>query len=67
MLRFLTAGESHGPALIGIVEGLPSGLAIEVDAKGVTRPVEGKAPNATVALTTNPARFFELYLSRVAP
>jgi inosine-uridine nucleoside N-ribohydrolase len=42
-------------------------LAIGVDAKGFTRPVAGKAPNATVALKTNPARFFELYLSRVAP
>jgi len=31
MLRFLTAGESHGPALIGIVEGLPAGLGIEPD------------------------------------
>jgi chorismate synthase len=28
MLRFLTAGESHGPSLTVIVEGLPSGLAI---------------------------------------
>ncbi len=26
MLRFLTAGESHGPALVTIVEGLPKGL-----------------------------------------
>lgn len=32
MLRFLTAGESHGPALTGIVEGLPAGLAIDVEA-----------------------------------
>ncbi len=32
MLRFLTAGESHGPSLSVIVEGLPSGLAIDVDA-----------------------------------
>lgn len=32
MLRFLTAGESHGPELVGIVEGLPAGLAIDVDA-----------------------------------
>lgn len=32
MLRFLTAGESHGPALIGIVEGLPAGLRVNVDA-----------------------------------
>lgn len=31
MLRFLTAGESHGPALVAIVEGLPAGLPITVD------------------------------------
>jgi chorismate synthase len=28
MIRFLTAGESHGPALVTIVEGLPSGLEV---------------------------------------
>ena len=28
MLRFLTAGESHGPGLVTIVEGLPSGLEV---------------------------------------
>jgi chorismate synthase len=28
MLRFLTAGESHGPSLTVIVEGLPAGLAV---------------------------------------
>ncbi len=27
-LRFLTAGESHGPALTAILEGLPAGLAL---------------------------------------
>jgi chorismate synthase len=27
-LRFLTSGESHGKALIGILEGIPSGLSI---------------------------------------
>ena len=32
MLRFLTAGESHGPALLGIVEGLPAGLRVEPEA-----------------------------------
>ncbi|MGH9020472.1 MAG: chorismate synthase, partial [Acidimicrobiales bacterium] len=31
MLRFLTAGESHGPALTVIVEGLPSGLPVDAD------------------------------------
>jgi chorismate synthase len=28
MLRFLTAGESHGPGLMAIVEGLPAGLPV---------------------------------------
>lgn len=28
MLRFLTAGESHGPALLAILEGLPAGLPL---------------------------------------
>jgi chorismate synthase len=27
-LRFTTAGESHGPGLVAIVEGLPAGLEI---------------------------------------
>jgi chorismate synthase len=29
VLRYLTAGESHGKALVVIVEGLPAGLAVE--------------------------------------
>jgi chorismate synthase len=32
MLRFLTAGESHGKALVTIIEGMPAGLAIDLDA-----------------------------------
>ena len=32
MLRFLTAGESHGKALVTIVEGMPAGLAVDFDA-----------------------------------
>ena len=30
-LRFLTAGESHGPALTAILDGLPAGLPLSVD------------------------------------
>lgn len=30
MLRFLTAGESHGELLMGIIEGIPAGLLIRV-------------------------------------
>ncbi|MEX0773050.1 MAG: chorismate synthase [Balneolales bacterium] len=29
MIRYLTAGESHGPELTGIVEGLPAGLTLK--------------------------------------
>jgi chorismate synthase len=32
MLRFLTAGESHGKALVTILDGMPAGLAIDFDA-----------------------------------
>jgi len=32
MLRFLTAGESHGQALVTIVEGMPAGLIIDFEA-----------------------------------
>src|SRR5699024_7006027 len=31
MIRYLTAGESHGPQLTGIIEGLPAGLPITED------------------------------------
>ncbi len=29
-LRYLTAGESHGPALVGILEGLPAGVPVDL-------------------------------------
>src|SRR5690606_5921398 len=39
-IRFTTAGESHGPALVAVVEGLPAGLPVtaeHVDAELVRR------------------------------
>jgi len=30
MLRYWTAGESHGPALVALVDGFPAGLAVDV-------------------------------------
>jgi len=30
MIRTMTAGESHGPMLVGMIEGLPAGLEIDV-------------------------------------
>lgn len=32
MIRYLTAGESHGPALVGIVDCLPAGMKVDVPA-----------------------------------
>lgn len=32
MLRWLTAGESHGPELIAVIEGMPAGVPISADA-----------------------------------
>lgn len=32
MLRWLTAGESHGPALVGVIDGVPAGVPITTDA-----------------------------------
>jgi len=42
-LRLLTAGESHGPALVATVEGLPAGLAVSsaILAEQLTRRREG--------------------------
>lgn len=31
MIRFLTAGESHGPELTAILEGFPAGMAVDLD------------------------------------
>ncbi|MFZ4505761.1 MAG: chorismate synthase, partial [Microbacteriaceae bacterium] len=31
-MRWLTAGESHGPELVGIIEGLPAGFGVSLDA-----------------------------------
>jgi chorismate synthase len=31
MLRWLTAGESHGPELVAIIEGMPAGVALTTD------------------------------------
>jgi chorismate synthase len=30
-LRYLTAGESHGPGMLAVIEGLPAGLVVDAD------------------------------------
>jgi len=36
MFRYLTAGESHGPALVGVLDGIPSHLRLNVEAIDAT-------------------------------
>ncbi len=42
-------------------------LAVEIDDHGMTRSVKGRRPNAVVAMESDPARFIDFYMSRVAP
>lgn len=44
LLRLTTAGESHGPALVGILDGFPAGLIPDLD--GVQRFMSYRAPGA---------------------
>jgi chorismate synthase len=30
-LRFITSGESHGPAIVGVIEGFPAGVPLSID------------------------------------
>ena len=52
-LRYLTAGESHGRALAGIIEGLPAGLAVSVAA------VEGELARRRQGYGRGPRMKFE--------
>ena len=52
MLRFLTAGESHGRTLVVIVEGLPAGLRVDADA--ITRDLQQPGTEVFAAMV---ARF----------
>jgi chorismate synthase len=54
-LRYLTAGESHGPALTVIVEGLPAGLAVTPEhiADELARRRQGYGRGARMKLETD--------------
>ncbi|RHF44878.1 chorismate synthase, partial [Lactiplantibacillus plantarum] len=32
MINYVTAGESHGPQLTGVLTGIPAGLQLDIDA-----------------------------------
>ncbi|ADI01182.1 MULTISPECIES: chorismate synthase [Syntrophothermus] len=55
MLRFLTAGESHGPALGGIIDGLPAGLEINEDYinRQLSRRQKGHGRGKRMAIETD--------------
>jgi len=52
MLRFLTAGESHGQALLGILEGMPAGLKVkkELIDKDLSRRQSGPGRGARMKI-----------------
>jgi chorismate synthase len=59
MLRFTTAGESHGPALIAILEGMPAGvplLAADVDAQ-LARRQQGYGRGRRMQIETDRIEF----------
>jgi chorismate synthase len=55
VLRWLTAGESHGPALVGVLEGLPAGVAITTGAiaEELARRRAGYGRGARMAFETD--------------
>lgn len=59
MLRFLTAGESHGPGLVTIVEGLPKGLEVDVAGLGteLTRRRHGYGRGKRMAIEQDEIEF----------
>ena len=59
MLRFLTAGESHGPALTAIVEGMPAGVPITEEAvnRQLARRQVGYGRGGRMQIERDTARF----------
>ena len=59
MIRFFTAGESHGPGLTGVIEGLPAGLELggEDLASDMARRKMGYGRGGRMAIETDTVRF----------
>ncbi len=58
MLRFLTAGESHGPELVVIIEGAPAGYGIDVEAinRDLARRQKGYGRGGRMAIERDEVR-----------
>lgn len=59
MLRYLTGGESHGPALTGMIEGFPANVAIDIDAinRDLARRQRGHGRGGRMQIETDKIRF----------
>jgi len=59
MIRYLTSGESHGPELTGIVEGMPAGVPLSVEdvALQLARRQEGYGRGGRMAFEKDVPRF----------
>ncbi len=57
-VRLLTAGESHGPALVGILDGIPAGLSLDAGTllRDSGRRQKGAGAGARMAIETDVAR-----------
>jgi chorismate synthase len=57
-LRFLTSGESHGPALVTILEGLPAGIPLSIEAidADLTRRQRGFGAGPRMKIENDTAR-----------
>jgi chorismate synthase len=54
MLRYLTAGESHGQGLVVVIEGLPAGLAVTVEM------IQGELARRRLGFGRGPRQRFEV-------
>lgn len=59
MIRFYTAGESHGPGLTGVIEGLPAGLSVSPAdlVLDMSRRKMGYGRGGRMAIETDAIRF----------
>jgi chorismate synthase len=66
-LRYLTAGESHGPALCAIAEGFPAGLAVDLEAvdRDLRRRQKGYGRGGRMKIETDAAQFLSGIRGRV--
>lgn len=59
MLRFLTSGESHGQTLVAILDGMPAGLSVDIEAvnEELRRRQQGYGRGARQKIETDAAEF----------